>query len=184
MTSEAFEMEYEAEFAESASSYFSQDLIRSCVLKAQEIGLEFTDDVERFDISGCFGGVDLGKKQDYSVISAVERTGDLSKLVFHRQFPLETPYPEIIGAIQRLHQRAPFQKIAIDRTGIGEAIMDELRERPVEGVLFTEQRKADMLGGLRVKMEQGNFALPYDRELCAQLNDQRYEYTKSGKLRV
>lgn len=182
MTAESFSMEYGADFSESASSYFSQDLIRSCVLKAQEIGLEFTDDVEKFTVSGCFGGVDLGKKQDYSVISAIERAGDLNKLVFHRQFPLETPYPEIIGAIQRLHQCAPFQKIAIDKTGIGEAIADELRKLPVEGVLFTEQRKADMLGSLRVRMEQGNLAIPYDRELCGQLNEQRYEYKKSGRL--
>lgn len=183
MTVEQFAREYEAEFAEASESYFSQELIRSCVLKAQEIGLEFTDDTEKFAISGCFGGVDLGKKQDYSVISAIERAGDMNKLVFHRQFPLETPYPEIIGAIQHLHQRAPFHKIDIDRTGIGEAIMDELKNLPVEGVLFTEQRKADVLGSLRVRMEQGNLALPYDRELCSQLNDQRYEYKKSGKLR-
>lgn len=183
MTSEQYAIEYEAEFSEAASAYFSQDLIRSCVLKAQELELEFEDDVEKFAIRGCFGGVDLGKKQDYSVISAIEKDGDLDKFVFHRQFPLETPYPEIIGAMKRLHQLAPFRKIAIDRTGIGEAIVDEMRGLPVEGVLFTEQRKADILGCLRVRMEQGNLALPYDRELCAQLNEQRYEYRKSGRIR-
>lgn len=182
MTPEQYAMEYEAQFAEAAASYFSQALIRSCVLKAQEIELEFEDDVEKFAIRGCFGGVDLGKKQDYSVISAIDKSGELDKLVFHRQFPLETPYPEIIGGMKRLHQLAPFRKIAIDRTGIGEAIVDEMRDLPVEGVLFTEQRKADILGSLRVRMEQGNLALPYNRELCAQLNEQRYEYKKTGKI--
>lgn len=183
MTAEQFAREYEAEFAEAAESYFSQELIRSCVLEAQALGLEFESDVEKFAVPGCFGGVDLGKKQDYSVISVVKMEDDLLKLVFHLQFPLETPYPSIIGAIKRMHERAPFAKIAIDKTGVGEAIMDELTDLPTEGVAFTEQRKADMLGGQRMKMEQECLALPYDRELCAQLNDQRYEYTKSGKIR-
>ena len=31
-------------------------------------------------------------------------------------------------------------------------------------------------------MEQGRLALPYNRGLCTQINEQRFEYSKSGHL--
>ena len=40
-----------------------------------------------------------------------------------------------------------------------------------------------MLAYLRIRMEQKQFAMPYDRRLCQQINEQQYEYTKSGQLR-
>lgn len=182
MTEEQFQMEYEAEFSEASTTYLPQDLIRSCVVKAEEIGIEFETDIERFKQAGCFAGVDLGKRADYSVISAVEKDGDLLKLVFHKQFDLETPYPQVIGALKRMHELAQFKKIMVDRTGVGEAVLDEISDLPVDGVMFTEQRKANMMGGLKVKMEQGNLAISYDRDLCDQLNEQQYEYKKTGRL--
>jgi len=36
---------------------------------------------------------------------------------------------------------------------------------------------------LKVKMEQGLFKMPYDRRLCEQINEQRFEYTKNGQLK-
>lgn len=182
MTSEQFAREYEAEFAESVEAYFSQELIRSCVLRAQSIGAWYSSDFEKFQMTGCFAGVDLGKMQDYSVISVIQTDGDLRKLIFHHQFPLETPYPEIVGAIRRMHQLGQFRKIAVDRTGVGVPVVDEMMGLPVDGIMFTAQRKAEMLGHLRILMEQGNLVLPYNRELCAQLNDQRFRYSAAGQL--
>jgi hypothetical protein len=31
-------------------------------------------------------------------------------------------------------------------------------------------------------MEQNRLAIPYDKQLCQQINDQQYAYTKNGKL--
>jgi len=185
MTREQFAREYEAEFAEAAEAYFSQELIRSCVLKAQAMEVHYSTDFEKFNAPGCFAGVDLGQKQDYTAITVVQKDRDdpVQKMIFHHQFPLETPYPEITGAIRRMHQLAPFQGIAVDRTGVGGPVVDELMGLPIDGILFTQDRKAQMLGHLRIVMERGNLALPYNRELCAQLNDQRFGYTAAGRLK-
>jgi hypothetical protein len=31
-------------------------------------------------------------------------------------------------------------------------------------------------------MEQNRLAIPYNKQLCQQINDQQYQYTKNGKL--
>lgn len=183
LTAEAYRMEYEAEFTEAAASFFPQDLIRSCV----DPELEFISDIEEPIPSGeYFGGCDLGKLQDYSVFTVIKKEGELLKLVFLRQFPLETPYSSVIGFIVRAQQKFHFMKILIDKSGVGEAITEEIKAQGLanaEGQSFTVQSKGEMLGYLKVKMQQGLLKMPYDRRLCEQINEQRFEYTKSGQIK-
>jgi hypothetical protein len=54
--------------------------------------------------------------------------------------------------------------------------------RSVEGITFTVQSKEELLTGLKIAMEQNRLAIPYDRLLCQQINEQQYEYGKSGHL--
>ena len=184
MTTETYRMEYEAEFIEAATSYFPQDLIRSCI--DPELELESDLEVLGRQEGDFYAGCDLGKLQDYSVFVTVQKTQDYIKLVFLREFPLETPYSHVIGFIVQANQRFNFQKILIDRSGVGEVVTEEIKAQGLtnaEGKPFTAQSKAEMLANLRVKMEQGAFKMPYNHRLCQQINEQRYEYTKSGKLR-
>ena len=184
MTTETYRMEYEAEFIEAATSYFPQDLIRSCI--NPELELESDLEVLGRQEGDFYAGCDLGKLQDYSVFVTVQKTQDYIKLVFLREFPLETSYSHIIGFIVQANRRFNFQKILIDRSGVGEVVTEEIKAQGLtsaEGKSFTEQSKAEMLANLRVKMEQGAFKMPYNHRLCQQINEQRYEYTKSGKLR-
>jgi phage FluMu gp28-like protein len=184
MTPEAYKMEYEAEFVEAATSWFSQDLIRSCI----DPELELQHDIEALGPQKgiFFGGCDVGKLQDYSVFVAVRKEGDLIKLVFLKEFPLETPYSHVIGFIVRTNKKFHFNKILIDKSGVGEAVTEEIKAQGLanaEGQTFTAQSKGEMLGYLKVKMQQGLFRMPYDRRLCEQINEQRYEYMKSGQLK-
>ncbi|KPV63613.1 MAG: Terminase-like family protein [Candidatus Bathyarchaeota archaeon BA2] len=183
MTPETYKMEYEAEFTEAAMSFFPQDLIRSCV----DTEIEFISSIEDHVPSGqYFGGCDLGKLADYSVFTVVSKEGETLKLVFLRQFPLETPYSSVIGFIVKAQQKFHFIKILIDKSGVGEAVTEEIKAQGLanaEGQSFTTQSKAEMLGYLKVKMQQGLFKMPYDRRLCEQINEQRFEYTKSGQLK-
>ncbi len=184
MTEEAYRMEYEAEFAEAATSYFSQDLIRSCVDPA----LELEADLEAAKPEGGdhYAGCDLGKLQDYSVLAVVRRDGDQVRLVLLREFPLETAYPTVIGAVVRANEKFGLRRLLVDQGGVGEAVMDEIRGQGLtnaEGAPFSGEKKAEYLANLRIRMEQGQFRMPYDRRLCQQMNEQQYEYTKNGKLR-
>jgi phage FluMu gp28-like protein len=184
MTTETYRMEYEAEFIEAATSYFPQDLIRSCI--DPELELEHDLEVLGRQEGDFYAGCDLGKLQDYSVFIVVQKTQDHIKLVFLKEFPLETPYSHVIGFIVQANQKFRFLRILIDRSGVGEVVTEEIKAQGLtnaEGKPFTAQSKAEMLANLRVKMEQSAFKMPYNHRLCQQINEQRYEYTKSGKLR-
>jgi len=136
-------------------------------------------------VGDCYMGVDLGKLKDYSAVEVVKREKGLVKLVFLKEFPLETPYSHVIWWIVRAERRCGFRKILVDKSGVGEAIMEEIKIQGLknaEGQSFTAQSKAEMLTYLRIKMEQGKFKMPYSRRLCQQLNEQQYAYNKAGYL--
>ena len=186
MTKEAFLMEYEAEFVEALNSYFPQDLIRKCVELAQKLSVDLYGSLEApFPSGDYYAGVDFGKLADYSVIMVLKREGDVLKLVYMHQFPLETPYTQVIGHLVRAHQKLKFRKVLVDQTGVGEPVLEEIRNQGlgnVEGVKFTIQTKEELLSSLKIIMEQSRLAIPYQRQLCTQINEQQYAYSKSGHL--
>ncbi len=50
-------------------------------------------------------------------------------------------------------------------------------------MMFAEQRKEELATVLKEKMLRDEFKLPYDRALINELNIDRYELTKTGKIR-
>jgi len=184
MTEQAYRMEYEAEFAEASNSFFPQDLIRQCV--ANDPPVEFIQSLEaKIPPGEYYAGVDIGKLEDHSVIAVLKREGENLKLVYLHEFPLGTPYSSVIGHITRANQKFRFQKIFIDQTGIGEPIFEELKTQGVqnaEGLTFTAKTKEELLTCLKITMEQKRLKMPYSRRLCSQINEQQYEYSKSGRL--
>jgi len=186
MTREAYLMEYEAEFVEALNSYFLQELIRKCVELAQRLGVELYGSLEAVFPSGdYYAGVDFGKLADYSVLTVLKREGDILKLVYMHQFPLETPYSQVIGHLVRANEKFQFRKMLVDQTGVGEPVLEEIKAQGiscVEGVKFTVETKEELLSNLKIAMEQNRLAIPYHRQLCQQINEQQYAYSKSGHL--
>ena len=186
MTHEAYLIEYEAEFVEALNSYFPQDLIRKCVELAEKLGSELCPNLEHdFPKGKYYAGVDLGKLQDHSALAVVKIEDNTIKLLFMREFSLETPYAQVIGHLTRANERFHFQKVLVDQSGVGEPIFEEIRNQGVdcvEGLKFTTETKEKLLSGLKMAMEQGKLAIPYERRLCQQINEQQYSYGKSGRL--
>ena len=180
MTRESYAMEYEARFVDAATSYFPMDLIRECV--ATYLQFESLDDFRPGDY---YGGLDLGKLQDNSVL-AVVAGGDPVRLVYLKEFRLGTPYPEVIDDVVEVDRRLSLRRLLVDRSGIGEAVMDELRRKGVdtaEGATFTRPKKVEYMAYMKLMMQQGRFKMPYDQVLISQMNEQRYEYSPSGQIR-
>jgi phage FluMu gp28-like protein len=50
-----------------------------------------------FPSGDYYARVDFGKLADYSVLTVLKREGDTLKLIHTYQFPLETPYSQVIG---------------------------------------------------------------------------------------
>ena len=128
-----------------------------------------------------FGGLDLGKQIDFSVLMVVQLTekGEV-RLVHKRQFPLGTPYPEVIAYAAKASSAFNFDGMYVDKTGIGDAVVDELENigiPDVKGVFFTDTEKENMLNYLKLLMEKKQLRIQGgDKQLIAQINEQQYEY--------
>ena len=143
-----------------------------------------------------FIGVDLGKKQDYSVVAVVRRFPCCLKLVFMKQFPLGTEYTSVIGYLKILCARLKHVHIVlVDQTGVGESVVEEAKkENPlIQGIMLTMPTKMDIFGYLLMSMQQKiqcascatehpGIQIPYDDELIAELHNVRYELTKAGQI--
>jgi len=156
MTEDAFKMEYEAKFVETATSYFPADLIRKCV----DPELELMKDVEAWspEPGEYYLGCDLGKIRDYSVIALVQKINEAPlKLVFLKEFPLGTSYTEVVGTIVQLNRKADITYGLIDRSGPGEAVVDEISEQGltnVEASPFSREKKAEYLAFLKIRVHK------------------------------
>jgi len=190
MTREEWMREVEAVWVEVAHTFFPMDLIVSCVdpeLGNPDSPNQYIEDIEKVipaQLKGTyFAGLDLGKQVDYSVLAVVQLTdkGEV-RLIHKHQFPLGTPYPDVIAYVARAHQIFNFEGLYVDKTGIGDAIVDELEaiEVPnVKGVFFTDIEKENMLNYLKLLMEKRQLKiLGDDAQLISQINEQQYEYLK------
>ncbi len=185
MTREEWQREVEAMWVESTHTFFSMDLIVGCVdpdLGASNAYIEDMEKAKPEQLRGQFyAGLDLGKQIDYSVLAIVQRfdSGEV-KLVHKRQLPLGTNYPQVIGYVARASQIFHFERINVDKGGIGDAIVDELRKANiygVEGIFFTDTEKENMLNTLKLFMEKRMLKITADdKALIAQINEQQYEY--------
>ena len=188
MTREEWEREVEAIWTESTHTFFPMDLIVACVdpqLGDPDSPGAFIEDIEKVRPGTLkapyYAGLDLGKQVDYSVLTIVQKTQNNEvRLVHKRQFPLGTNYPDVIGYVARAEQVFNFENLSVDKGGIGDAVVDELRRIQilgVEGVFFTDVEKENMLNNLKLLMEKKLLRiLGDDKQLIAQMNEQQCEY--------
>jgi phage FluMu gp28-like protein len=144
-------------------------------------------------------GVDLGKKVDYSAVAVIAKQDKIGKLIFVKRFPLETPYASVIGFIKILSTRFRPVKILVDQTGVGEYVVEDMKSaglENVEGIMLTLPSKQEVLGYMKQQMQNciegcGDqkckhprlFQLPYDEEIIAEINLEKFELTKDGNIK-
>ncbi|MEM0313153.1 MAG: terminase family protein [Candidatus Bathyarchaeia archaeon] len=171
-----------AEWAEDENVWLSQALITSCI----DHELEYYD-FEELAKGEFYAGLDLGKHQDYSVLSVVKAEDSAIKLVHQHQFPLKTPYASVIGYVKTLCDRwQTINKVLVDMSGVGDYIAEDMVNAGItetEGIKFTIETKQEMAQWLKQCMIEKRLGIPYDPELIAELNIERFELTKEGKIR-
>jgi phage FluMu gp28-like protein len=179
-----FRREYEAQFVEENNSYFPSHLISQCVDGNYEL-LE-DHEVLQTEHKGVFHlGVDFGKRVDHSVVAVLEESaGRVQRLVYLKQFPLQTNYATVIGWICRLNEAFRFETATLDQTGVGEAPVEDVKNflHNAEGVILTSKMKLDILSNLQLLMQHTRLTIPLERDLIAQINEQQYEIRKTGEL--
>jgi phage FluMu gp28-like protein len=179
----AFNREYNAVFMDDKFSFLPSELVLNCT---DQYALD-ADPLQGEKYQGQFLiGIDFGKHVDYSTIAVLEKTGDDLRLVYLKEFPIETPYTAVIGTVKRLNEAYRFAAGCLDKTGVGEGPFEEIREFMGEilGVTLTAPVKEDVLGRLKLAMQHDELTLPRDdTRLLVQITNQRCEPTMSGTLK-
>jgi phage FluMu gp28-like protein len=132
-----------------------------------------------------FIGVDLGKKQDYSVVAVVRRDRDKLRVVHLKRFRLGTEYSAVIGYVKVLCEKLNVVRVCIDRTGVGEYVTEDLERAvttPCIGVVLTLPLKQEILGYMKKQMEDGGLRIPYSQDLISEINVERFHLTKTGQI--
>jgi len=192
MTQNEWTREVEAQWTELTNVFFPMDLIINCLdpqLGDPDSPNRYHDNLEKINpntLHGTFyAGLDVGKQMDHSVIAIIQKINDKRRLVYKHQFPLETPYPDVIGHTAKANQIFNFANILVDKTGVGDVIVDEIEEigiRNINGMFLTDRWKEEIFTYLKLLMEQKKLnILSDDAELIAQINEQQYEYTQPKK---
>jgi len=171
-----------AEWAEDESVWLSQALITSCI----DHELDYIN-FEEIAKGMFYAGLDLGKHQDYSVLSVVKVEDSSIKLIHMHQFPLKTPYASVIGYVKTICDRwNRINKVLVDMSGVGDYIVEDMINAGIkmtEGVKFTQETKEKMAQWLKQCMVEKRLKIPYDSDLIAELNIERFELTKEGKIK-
>ena len=186
---ERFIREFEAEFSEDVDAYLPRDFIVACIwtdkwhdLNPHQIYYPFESTPKgRFSV-----GIDLGEIRDHSVVSVVERWNNRIGLVHCHQFPLNTPYATVIGYTKALCERfQEVEKVLVDATRESYVVKDMQGAGVTQAapVIFSMQSKMEMAKYFKEQMQLKTFALPYDPDVIAELNVEKYELTKDGNVK-
>ena len=132
-------------------------------------------------------GVDVARRRDLWVACVVEKVGDVLWL---RELRAERDitFSEQRTIVRDLVRRYRPRRVAVDQTGMGEAVVEQLQDDhgglTVEGVQMTSTRRLDIATALREAMEDHRLRLPGDEALRADLNSVRAEAGPTGAARL
>ena len=186
--------EMECAFVDDETAFLPSSLI----IKCQNEDLEFAKFED--NLSGDFYiGWDLGRETDHNAISIIERKADVCILVHCKQFPLKTPYVSVMAYIKSICTRwRHIRAVYYDKTGTKG--IDEQIERTgypnTVGVNFTRPTKHGMAMTLKQLMmtpretdkhlppreARRRFELPFDKDVQAELNIERWEQTSGSEI--
>lgn len=160
------------------------------------ITYEMLSTVERDDIlwtaqgdsplGDLYGGMDIGRKKDLSVIWIIEKLGHVkyTRLVKVMEKATFSVQRETLFEILK-HPR--LRRFCIDATGIGMQLSEEAQDAfgkyKVESVTFTNTAKEDMAYGLKNSIEDRLLYIPSDFEIREDFHSIRKITTSSGNIR-
>ena len=177
---QAYRMEYMAEFAEEADTWLTQDTLAKCCSE--------TLDYYSFDSrrkGRFYAGIDLAERVDHSVIAVLERTENLQLVHMHR-FKKGASIASVIGYAKLLSERWDrIHATYVDSTKHGDYIVEDMRQAGVvnpKGIVFTVNSKQEMAQILRQRMTREQLQIPYDRDLLDELNTEKYQLIKTGRI--
>lgn len=171
-----YKQEYECNFNDNAGAFFRR--IRENTYQAHTAA---ADPTHYYQI-----GVDLAKYKDWTVITPF----DLNTFyVLPQERFNQVDWNLQSARIEALARRYNNAKVKIDRTGVGDPIVEELEARGLNigddgAVVFTGRTKQDLMRNLAMLLEKDKIKIPDDDGLIAELESFQYQIDpNTGKLK-
>jgi len=166
-----------------------------CVPAGEEsafLPYEMIDKALRPDILGAdsggdlYVGVDIGRKNDLTVIWTVERVGSIS--ITRDVLELDrAPFAAQRDALFAALSRPRMRRACIDATGLGMQLAEEAQTRfgrgSVEAVTFSAPVKEQLAYGLRRAVEDAQFLAPATHAVREDLHSVKRVVTAAGNTR-
>lgn len=126
-------------------------------------------------------GVDLGKVNDYTVLTIIDSSGH----VVHWDRFKTLNWPAQVKRIVDTADHYNEATILIDSTGLGDPVYDfiRLRYRHVQAFKITNPRKRDLIDNLAIAISSNRISYPHIQELMEELQLFGVEQTSSGNIR-
>jgi phage FluMu gp28-like protein len=142
-----------------------------------------------WECKALFGGLDIGRFKDLSVLWIVEEVNKGLFITRHIMAIQGTDFPKQEAIIGRyLDELKNLRRICIDRTGMGIGITDHLQAHwgasRVEGVNFTAPVKESMAFRMKKCLEDLSFLIPDDPAIMDDFQLIKQSVTVSGNIRL
>lgn len=174
---ESFRQEYMCDPADDDSAFLEYDLIASA---------EYSSGVDwkRTEGGTLYAGLDIGRKNDLTVLWVVEKLGDT----------LYTRHVEALKGMRKSDQEAilyPWfakcDRVCLDYSGLGIGWGDDAQDvfgaYKIECITFTAPKKEALAYPVRGAMEDRRVRIPYDPKIRADLRAVTKQVTPSGTVR-
>jgi hypothetical protein len=138
--------EYDADFSGSGDNVF-----QPAVVAAAEEGA--TGEAEPVTGRRYVVSVDVGRRNDPTVINAIDVTDEPYQRVYHERLE-RTPYPVIQQRIAAVGQRYPG-KLLVESNGIGDPVIENLDGVVATPFVTTSKSKVQAIQALALLLEQG-----------------------------
>lgn len=183
MDGEEFQREFECLFLDESSAFISYETI----LRAQDHDMELLTDLDSLLAARkgvLYAGYDVGRKGHASELIIADKVGN--KFFIRLRITLQGVEYEAQRRQLQDVMNAGAQRLAIDTTGIGDNLAEDLEKEfgsRVERITFTPQSKEFMASNFKKEMEITNIVLPADRALLAQIHSIKKIVTVTGNIR-
>jgi phage terminase large subunit-like protein len=183
LTRNQFKREILGKFSSTSDAFFThEELTNNNVAKNQPVHQE--SDV-------CYLGVDLASTGgDLSVYVCIDEDGN----VFNIDYTEDKPLTEAMGKVTELDNTYDFTKILIDSTGLGQGVVDQLKEtlgRKVQGFKFSNESKQSLYNTLKNELQKGAISYYFisdkdepENRMVKQCLDLKKSFTSTGKLKI
>jgi hypothetical protein len=132
-----------------------------------------------------FAGQDLAKRRDYSALAVLQAiNNEKLKLVFLKEWD-HVDYKTVIADTKRYFRYFYWTKLGIDRSGIGDSVIEEYAAENAEGIVFTQKAKEEMIEHIILLRQQGKLMLPLRgaEKLIHQIEEQERIISEAGTVK-